>query len=217
MPKDRERVPGPGVEPGDRPYERRRRTRAPGVRSFHRSSRRRESRTPTPCSGHDPLKVARLPFRHPAHWIGVDSQEREACVGTESNRHSRGRPGYGQVGSPMPCRRVKVAIECPRRESNLVFDLRRVACESITPRGRANRSGTGIIGGPDRAPCPGVEPGLTASKAAVRPPHSQGKCPRQESNLVFDLRRVACESVTPQGPVRRTKRSRRDLNPRPPP
>ena len=30
--------------------------------------------------------------------------------------------------------------------------------------------------------------------------HTRGECPRQESNLVRDLRRVACESVTLQGP-----------------
>src|SRR4051794_12344839 len=41
-----------------------------------------------------------------------------------------------------------------------------------------------------RAPHPGIEPGLAASKAAVRPPHPRGseeaECPCQESNLVLD-------------------------------
>ncbi len=44
-------------------------------------------------------------------------------------------------------------------------------------------------------PRPGVEPGLAASKAAVPIRHTRGEkmgCPRQESNLVLDLRRVAC-------------------------
>src|SRR5436309_1545865 len=47
---------------------------------------------------------------------------------------------------------------------------------------------------------PGVEPGLAASKTAVPPTHSQSRqCPRQESNLVYDLRKVACASGTLQG------------------
>lgn len=53
-------------------------------------------------------------------------------------------------------------------------------------------------------PRPGVEPGLAVSKTAVRPPHPRGfqglsRYPRQESNLVCDLRSVACASGTLQG------------------
>jgi integrase len=36
--------------------------------------------------------------------------------------------------------------------------------------------------------------------APMRGPSCRGACPRQESNLVFDLRRVACESITLRGP-----------------
>ena len=60
-----------------------------------------------------------------------------------------------------------VAVErwpCPRQELNLVYDLRKVACGSGTLRGHF------IL---DRILRPGVEPGLAASKTAVRPPHSQ--------------------------------------------
>ena len=38
-----------------------------------------------------------------------------------------------------------------------------------------------------------------------------GVCPRQESNLVFNLRRVACDSVTLKGPD--DQQGRKDLNP----
>ncbi len=54
--------------------------------------------------------------------------------------------------------------ECPRQESNLALDLRRVACLRHTPR---TSQKLGI-------PRLGVEPGLAASKTAVRPPHSRG-------------------------------------------
>ncbi len=53
---------------------------------------------------------------------------------------------------------------CPRQELNLVLDLRRVVCESVTLRGRDGK----------RIPRPGIEPGLAASKTAVRPIHSRG-------------------------------------------
>jgi hypothetical protein len=85
-------------------------------------------------------------------------------------------------------------VECPRQELNLILDLRRVVCESVTLRGLDH--GT--------VPRQGIGPCLAASKTAVRPTHSRGairteQCPRQESNLVDDLRRVACESGTLQG------------------
>ncbi len=57
--------------------------------------------------------------------------------------------------------------ECPRQELNLVHDLRRVVCGSVTLRGRDQDNGRSI-------PRPGIEPGLAASKTAVRPTHSQG-------------------------------------------
>jgi hypothetical protein len=77
---------------------------------------------------------------------------------------------------------------------NLILDLRRVVCESVTLRG--------LDEGP--VPRPGIGPGPAASKTAVRPTHSRGairteQCPRQELNLVYDLRRIVCDSVTLQG------------------
>ena len=78
---------------------------------------------------------------------------------------------------------------CPRQESNLVLDLRRVVCDSVTPRGRF-------------FPRPGVEPGLAASKTAVPSATLAGgamPCPCQESNLDFDLRRVACRPSHSRG------------------
>ena len=58
--------------------------------------------------------------------------------------------------------------KCPRQESNLVFDLRRVACESGTPRGQC------------QVPRRGVEPRLQTSLPCT----SQQSQPVQESNLV---------------------------------
>jgi hypothetical protein len=63
-------------------------------------------------------------------------------------------------GRLAPASRTK----CPRQELNLVHDLRRVVCESVTLRGPAVH----------RIPRPGIEPGLAASKTAVRPSHSRG-------------------------------------------
>ena len=49
------------------------------------------------------------------------------------------------------------SFKCPRQESNLVFDLRRVACESGTLRGQYCQS----------VPRRGIEPRLAVSKTAV--------------------------------------------------
>src|SRR5262249_20426838 len=78
---------------------------------------------------------------------------------------------------PCPTDAVVIARNrCPRQESNLVYDLRRVACGfRHTPRTLA--SALSIISQGGRVPCPGVEPGPTASKAAVRPAHPQGIMP----------------------------------------
>src|SRR5262249_32878736 len=51
-------------------------------------------------------------------------------------------------------------MDRPRQESNLVYDLRRVACLRHTPRTVPHR---------------GIGPRLAASKAAVLPAHSQGE------------------------------------------
>jgi hypothetical protein len=93
-------------------------------------------------------------------------------------------------------------FERPRQELNLVLDLRRVVCDSVTLRGLDAVA----------IPHPGIEPGLAVSKTAVHPAHSREvktECPCQESNLVYDLRRVACESVTLQGQLKRISRGAR--------
>jgi hypothetical protein len=88
------------------------------------------------------------------------------------------------------------SVGCPRQESNLDCDLRKVACLRHTPR-------TSSI------PRPGVGPGLAASKAAVRPTHSRGmECPRQDSNLDCDLRRVACRPSHSEGIVSSSRGAR---------
>ncbi len=101
----------------------------------------------------------------------------------------------------------------PRQESDLVLDLRGVACESGTPRGHCTRS----ISVPRRAieprladsksavpirhtrkaqvARPGIEPGLAASEAGVRSGtltgHSQPD-PDLESNQDLNFRTVPC-------------------------
>jgi hypothetical protein len=67
------------------------------------------------------------------------------------------------------CCEPPVGGACPRQELNLVPDLRKVVCASVTLRGQSSEQNR------RRAPHPGIEPGLAASKAAVRPPHSQGR------------------------------------------
>ena len=82
----------------------------------------------------------------------------------------------------------------PRQESNLILDLRRVACDpphpkdksqiSNTPPGNRTQSDglkvryadhhTGEVLLEFKMPHRGVEPRLTASNAVVRPSHSQG-------------------------------------------
>jgi hypothetical protein len=73
--------------------------------------------------------------------------------------------------------------QCPRQELNLVYDLRRVACESPTLRGQTDQENNTI-------PCPGIEPGPTASKTVVRPPHSQGKTAAIVSHPLDVLARI---------------------------
>ena|GEM_PF-6330510 len=76
--------------------------------------------------------------------------------------------------------------ECPRQESNLVYDLRRVACIHHTPRTCS-------------LPRRGIEPRPTASKTVTHPPHSQGiyfpECPDPDSNQDLSLRRVQCDPL----------------------
>ena len=90
---------------------------------------------------------------------------------------------------------------CPRQESNLVFDLRKVVCASVTPRGLRSKR--------DRSPAPhpGIEPGLAASKAAVRPPHPRGNSRVPSPGVEPGLR--PSESRVPSVTRRGRSRSRR--------
>jgi hypothetical protein len=92
--------------------------------------------------------------------------------------------------------------ECPRQELNLVHDLRRVVCESVTLRGR------------DQAESPARE--SNSALRLRRPPcarHTREEqleeYPCQESNLVHDLRTIACESGTLQGRKQKLSRGAR--------
>ena len=106
------------------------------------------------------------------------------------------RPPPGRQAPAPSLLRPSPGGPCPRQESNLVFDLRKVVCASVTPRGRSS------ITIRCRAPHPGIEPCLAAFR---RPPcvsHTRGEstqCPCQESNLVFDLRGVACRPSHAKG------------------
>ena len=87
-----------------------------------------------------------------------------------------------------PCRLAPAPVfQCPRQESNLVFDLRRVACKSPTLRGRFS------------AQRPAEESNLVLQFRSLPcdPAHPQGhsKCLDQESNLDLDLRRVLCDPL----------------------
>src|SRR5262249_24809858 len=90
---------------------------------------------------------------------------------------------------------------CPRRESNPVSDLRKVVCASVTPRGLRSKRGR------SRAPHPGIEPGLAASKAAVRPPHPRGNSRVPSPGVEPGLR--PSESRVPSVTRRGRDRSRR--------
>ena len=86
-----------------------------------------------------------------------------------------------------PCRLAPASsCQCPRQESNLVFDLRRVACKSATLRGRV------LV----QRPAEESNLVLQFRRLPCYPAHSQGvKCLDQESNLDLDLRRVLCDPL----------------------
>src|SRR5262249_37232839 len=97
---------------------------------------------------------------------------------------------------------------CPRQELNLVLDLRKVVCASVTPRGRSSE--------PTAAEHPTRE--STPALRLRRPPcvcHTRGEgaeCPCQQSNLVFDLRGVACRPSHAKGVVEADGRARTGMN-----
>ena len=84
-----------------------------------------------------------------------------------------------------PCRLAPApGCQCPRQESNLVFDLRMVACKSPTLRGHSFQR-----------PTEESNPVLQIRSLPCDPVHLQGKCLDQESNLDLDLRRVQCDPL----------------------
>jgi hypothetical protein len=100
-----------------------------------------------------------------------------------ASRHPRRRrstpwPPAGRAGSMDRWEEIDTSPACPRQESNLVPDLRKVVCRP--PHSEDSAS-------PARESNPALR--------LRRPPcirHTRRECPRQESNLVCDLRRVAC-------------------------
>jgi hypothetical protein len=105
------------------------------------------------------------------------------------------RPPPGRQAPAPSWLRPSPGGPCPRQESNLVPDLRRVACASVTPRGHLSKQDL------CRVPHPGIEPGLAASKTAVRPPHSRGNKPVPSPGVEPGLRPSGgrVPSVTRQG------------------
>ena len=78
--------------------------------------------------------------------------------------------------------------QCPRQESSLVFDLRKVACKSPTLRGRTSA----------QRPAEELNPVLQFRRLPCCPAHPQGfaiKYPDQESNLDLELRRLRCDPL----------------------
>ena len=83
--------------------------------------------------------------------------------------------------SRSPCRLAPASVtKCSRQESNLVFDLRKVACESGTLREHVTKHTTAVGLHPryrsatSLTPRRGIEPRPTASKTVMHPPHPQG-------------------------------------------
>ena len=111
------------------------------------------------------------------------------------------RPPPGRQ-APAPCGlRNSSGESCPRQELNLVLDLRGVVCASVTPRGQRSEKNHREV------PHPGIEPGLAASKAAVRPPHPRGRSRVPSPGIEPGLR--PSESRVPSVTRRGRSRSRR--------
>ena len=105
--------------------------------------------------------------------------------------------------SRLPCRLAPASCQCPRQESNLVLDLRRVACESSTLQGHVvcqylTRESNPVLRF-RRPPCvhhtrkaccrvarPGIEPGPTASEAVMR-----------SSTLTSQIQKVSQPGIEP--------------------
>ena len=109
--------------------------------------------------------------------------------------------------SQFSIRNPKFAIrncQCPRQESDLVLDLRGVACESGTPRGRIGRG----LRVKSRRP----EILSSIDDLTLNSRHSSIKYLAEESNLVWQFRRLPCSSVTLARQRGEARRSRREKN-----
>ena len=64
------------------------------------------------------------------------------------------RTHFGPGCSRPPRREASASSQCPRQESNLALDLRRIGCASATPRGRRSVSRPGLEpgSGPSEGP-----------------------------------------------------------------
>ncbi len=137
------------------------------------------SRTHTPRG----LRSGALPVGAPCH-----------CVSAPGGIRTRGLRRDRAASTPLLHKGVLiVSIQSARRESNPLIRLGKAAGQPLH-HGRVVSS---------------QAPGRSRTCAAVLPRRkatvtSRGRrqCPRQESNLVFNLRRVACKSGTPRGQFR---------------
>jgi hypothetical protein len=178
------------------------RIRAPRASSWTRRTRAPTSSGLTSSQSADAKDDPRRARRRCGEPRGASEGEGDERRRRESNPLPRFcRPPPGRQ-APAPCvLRHSPGGPCPRQESNLVFDLRKVVCASVTPRGQRSEQ--------DRreAPHPGIEPGLAASKAAVRPPHPRGNSRVPSPGVEPGLR--PSESRVPSVTRRGRSRSRR--------
>ena len=132
------------------------------------------------------------PDAHCGDVAGASSVDSVWCwsLGNRSRAGRRGPSpanGYEPGCSLPPCQMAPASgRQCPRQESNLVFDLRQVACKSPTLRGRVLAS----------APRRGMEPRLAVPETAVLSDTPAGllrQYPHQDSNLALELRRLRCD------------------------
>ena len=135
--------------------------------------------------------------------ISDASRSRHRSGGTRRRRESNpllrfcrpppGRLAPALVARPSPRRAMSSpGIEPGPRPSQSRVRIRH------TPR-------TSIETGPLPSPPPGSRTrpcGFEDRRASATPAGKQSECPRQESNLVFDLRRVACDPSHSKGAIR---------------
>ena len=111
------------------------------------------------------------------HWFSSDA----------GGIRTRNREGLSFAAVPVRVPRRHEWCGWDSNPQTLRFELSRYANSRTAPCCRVARQG--------------IEPCLTVSKTVVRIHHTRKpccfhQCPCQESNLIFDLRRVACASTT---------------------